>query len=378
MGVLLPVGTKKGLFLLRGDDGRETWEVEGPLLPGWSVYHAIVDPRDGVLYAATNNVFYGATVHRSRDQGKNWERAEQIGLSEESGLKLNATWHVEPGPASEPDTLWVGGDPGVLFRSDDGGMNWEVNRGLLEHPTRERWQPGAGGMCCHSIQLVDGTIYAAISAAGAFRSEDGGESWTPINKDVAADFMEEKYPEVGQCVHKLLAHPKDSQRLWQQNHCGVYRSDDRGDNWERLDGNGLPSDFGFALALDPEDPDVAYVIPEVSGELHWTADGPPRRVSNRRRRPFLGADGKRSSRSGRGPRFSARASRTTAPDCTSERRVAPSGPPHRAAGAGRRRCATCRRSCPSKPRLGSRSHSCRSRGRSRRREALRGGGRDRR
>jgi photosystem II stability/assembly factor-like uncharacterized protein len=273
MGVVLPVGTKKGLFLLRGDDGRETWEVEGPLLPGWAVYHATVDPRDGVLYAATNNFFYGATVHKSADQGKNWERAEQIGLPEESGLKLNATWHVEPGSASESDTLWVGGDPGVLFRSDDGGLNWEVNRGLLDHPTREQWQPGAGGMCCHSIQLVDGTIYVAISAAGAFRSEDGGESWTPINKDVAADFMEEKYPEVGQCVHKLLAHPKDSRRLWQQNHCGVYRSDDRGDNWERLDGNGLPSDFGFALALDPEDPDVAYVIPEVSGEFHWTADG---------------------------------------------------------------------------------------------------------
>jgi photosystem II stability/assembly factor-like uncharacterized protein len=273
MGVLLPVGTKKGLFLLRGDDGRETWEVEGPLLPGWAVYHATVDPRDGVLYAATNNFFYGPTVHKSADQGKNWERAEQIGLPEESELKLNATWHVEPGPAAEPNTLWLGGDPGVLFRSDDGGMNWEVNRGLLDHPTRERWQPGAGGMCCHSIQLVDGTIYAAISAAGAFRSEDGGESWTPINKDVAADFMEETYPEVGQCVHKLLAHPKDPQRLWQQNHCGVYRSDDRGDNWNRLDGNGLPSGFGFALALDPSDPDVAYVIPEESQELHWTAEG---------------------------------------------------------------------------------------------------------
>jgi hypothetical protein len=128
-------------------------------------------------------------------------------------------------------------------------------------------------MCCHSIQVVDGTMYVAISAAGAFRSEDGGESWAPINKDVAAEFMEETYPEVGQCVHKLLAHPKDPQRLWQQNHCGVYRSDDRGDNWNRLDGNGLPSGFGFALALDPSDPDVAYVIPEESQELHWTAEG---------------------------------------------------------------------------------------------------------
>jgi photosystem II stability/assembly factor-like uncharacterized protein len=273
MGVLLPVGTRKGLFLLRSDDGRTKWEVEGPLLPGWSVFHALVDPRDGVLYGATNNFLYGANVHRSSDGGKTWDRTEELGLPEESGLKLAAAWHVEPGRASEPNTLWLGGDPGVLFRSDDSGATWEVNRGLLEHPTREKWQPGAGGMCCHSIQFADGTMYVAISAAGSFRSEDGGESWTPINKDVAADFMPETYPEVGQCVHKLLAHEKKPGRLWQQNHCGVYRSDDRGDNWERLDGNGLPSGFGFPLALDPDDPDIAYVIPEESQELHFTAEG---------------------------------------------------------------------------------------------------------
>jgi photosystem II stability/assembly factor-like uncharacterized protein len=272
MGILLPVGTRKGLFLLRSEDRRQ-WEVEGPLLSGWSVYHAIADPRDGTFYAATNSFFYGATVHRSADEGKSWERAEELGLPEESGLKLAAAWHVEPGSASEPDTLWLGGDPGVLFRSDDRGVNWEVNRALLEHPTREKWQPGAGGLCCHSIQLVNGTMYIAISAAGAFRSEDVGESWIPINKEVAADFHPEKYPEVGQCVHKLLAHPKNPDRLWQQNHCGVYRSDDRGDNWERLDRNGLPSDFGFGLALDPADPDVAYVIPEQSAENRFTADG---------------------------------------------------------------------------------------------------------
>jgi hypothetical protein len=268
MGALLPVGTRKGLFLVRSENGG--WEVEGPLLPGWAVYHAIVDPRDGVLYAATNNPFYGATVHRSTDLGKSWTRAEEIGLPEDSGLKLNATWHLEPGKGSE---LWLGGDPGVLFRSDDGGLSWDVNRGLLEHPTRERWQPGAGGMCCHSIQLANGTMYIAISAAGAFRSDDGGESWTPINKEVAADFHPDKYPEVGQCVHKLLSHPAKPERLWQQNHGGVYRSDDGGDNWERLDGNGLPSQFGFGLALDPQDPDVAYVIPEESQEYHYTAEG---------------------------------------------------------------------------------------------------------
>ncbi len=237
MAVQLSVGTRKGLFLLRGEPGDGAWELEGPLLSGWSVNHALVDPRDGTLYAATNNWVYGGTFHRSRDLGKTWERTEQLGLPEESGLKLAATWHVEPGRSSEPGTLWLGGDPGVLFRSDDAGTSWAVNE------------------------------------AGAFRSDDGGESWTPINANVAADFMPEKYPEVGQCVHKLLVHPNQGDRLWQQNHCGVYRSDDRGDSWERLDANGLPSGFGFPLALDANDPDVAYVIPEESAENRVTSDG---------------------------------------------------------------------------------------------------------
>jgi photosystem II stability/assembly factor-like uncharacterized protein len=271
MAVQLSVGTRKGLFLLRGEPGNGAWELEGPLLSGWSVYHALVDPRDGTLYAATNNWAYGGTFHRSNDLGKTWERTEQLGLPEESGLKLAATWHVEPG--QEKGTLWLGGDPGVLFRSDDGGATWTVNDGILSHPTRDRWQPGAGGMCCHSIQVSDGSLYVGISAAGAFRSDDGGGSWAPINSNVAADFQPETYPEVGQCVHKLLAHPKQSERLWQQNHCGVYRSDDRGDSWERLDGNGLPSGFGFPLALDANDPDVAYVIPEESAENRVTSDG---------------------------------------------------------------------------------------------------------
>src|SRR5438874_764000 len=166
--------------------------------------------------------------------------------------------------------LPIGTRKGFFLVRSDGGRTWQVNRGLLEHPTRERWQPGAGGMCTHSIQPADGIMYVAISAAGTFRSEDGGGSWTPINKSVAAEFMPDPYPEVGQCVHKLLVHPKRPERLWQQNHCGVYRSDDRGDSWDRLDGNGLPTSFGFPLALDPEDPDVAYVIPEQSQEHHFT------------------------------------------------------------------------------------------------------------
>ena len=275
MARLLLVGTRKGLFLIR-ENGGAGWSVEGPQLTGWEVFHGMRDPRDGTYYAATNNWVYGASVHRSRD-GETWERAEEIGLPEESGLTLEKAWHVEPGHASEPDTLFLGAAPGVLLRSDDGGGTWSPVRGILEHPTRESWQPGAGGMCCHSIQVDPadrGRMVIAISAAGAFRTEDGGETWAPANQGVAADFIPGEGPhEIGQCVHKLLLHAGRPGRLWQQNHCGVYRSDDWGATWNRLDRNGLPSDFGFPIALDPADPDRAWVVPEEGAENRVTSDG---------------------------------------------------------------------------------------------------------
>jgi BNR/Asp-box repeat len=274
--VRIYVGTRKGLFVLASGDERKEWELDGPHLVGWEVFHAVQDPRDGSVYAATNSFLYGGTVHRSTDLGATWSRAEEIGLPEDSGLKLEKTWHVEPGREDEPGRLWLGGAPGVLFRSDDNGSTWEVVESVLRHPTRDRWNPGAGGMCCHSIQLDPSEkerMYIGISAAGVFRSDDGGESWTPSNRGTAADFMPDPFPDVGQCVHKMLLHPALPDRLWQQNHCGVYRSDDRGQEWERLEGNGLPSGFGFPLALDPRDPDVAYVVPQVSGENRVTTNG---------------------------------------------------------------------------------------------------------
>lgn len=272
--VLALVGTRKGLFRLRGDDDRRRWQADGPLLAGWGIYHAVVDPRTDTLYVAANHAVYGPTVQCSTDGGRTWRRSRKIGLPEDSGLTLNATWHIEPGRPDEPGTLYLGGDPGVLFRSDDGGETWDANRGILNHSSRERWMPGAGGLTCHSIQLDPRDrrrMYIALTSAGVFRSEDDGETWQPRNTNVAADYLGDPYAEVGQCPHKLLLHPARPDRLWQQNHCGVYRSDDRGDTWIRLDGNGLPSDFGFPIILDPQDPDTAYVIPEEGFEYHYGA-----------------------------------------------------------------------------------------------------------
>jgi photosystem II stability/assembly factor-like uncharacterized protein len=278
IGVLALVGTRKGLFMLRGDDERREWRTDGPLLDGWAIYHATVDPRDGTVFAAANHVVYGPTVQRSTDGARTWRRSKKIGLPVESGLTLQATWHVEPGPAAQPDTLYLGGDPGVLFRSDDRGETWHVNRGLLEHPTRGGWFPGAGGMSCHSVQVDPRDprrIYVAITSAGVFRSDDEGESWTPINSDLVAEFLGDPHADVGHCPHKLLMHPARPDRLWQQNHFGVYFSDDHGDSWVRVDGNGLPSGFGFPIVLDPADPEKVYVIPERSPEYHYSPDGRP-------------------------------------------------------------------------------------------------------
>jgi hypothetical protein len=228
------------------------------------------------MFAAANHFVYGPTVRRSTDGGKTWTRSRKVGLPERSGLTLNAVWHIQPGQPDEPDILYLGADPGVLFRSVDGGETWEPNRGILEHPTRRRWLPGAGGICCHSIQLDPGNslrMYVAITSAGTFRTDDGGNAWVPLNKSIAADFLPDPCVDVGQCVHKLLLHPARPERLWQQNHCGVYRSDDHGDSWERVDHNGLPSGFGFPIMLDPQDPDTAFVIPEESYEYHYGARG---------------------------------------------------------------------------------------------------------
>lgn len=271
MGITLYVGTRRGLFLATSED-RRSWRVEGPYLDGREVFYAYRDPRTGRSWAATNHKVWGAHVHRSGD-GRSWDVLDAAPHhADERGL--HAIWYLAPGPPEAPDTLWAGIEPAGLFRSRDGGANWEASS-LNEHPTRDTWQPAGGGLALGGIQHDPADprrIYCSLSAGGVYRSDDDGASWLPVNAGVRCDFQPRAYPETGQCVHKLRLHPAMPERLYQQNHCGVYRSDDRGEHWQEITGE-LPSDFGYACAVDPSDPDVVYVIPEESSHMRATVDG---------------------------------------------------------------------------------------------------------
>jgi photosystem II stability/assembly factor-like uncharacterized protein len=273
VSVRLLVGTYRGLFIARSED-RAAWRFEGPLLEGREVYHAIHDPRTDALWAATSHKVWGAHVHRSDDGGRTWSVLDAAPHHpDDRGLK--AIWFLAPGPPDVPDTLWAGIEPAGLFVTRDAGETWESVTSLNDHPTADTWQPAGGGLALGGIQHDPGDprrLYCALSAGGVYRSEDGGETWTPANAGVRADFLPRTYPDTGQCVHKLRLHPARPARLYQQNHCGVYRSDDRGASWIEITG-GLPSEFGYALALDPADPDVAFVIPEESSHMRATCDG---------------------------------------------------------------------------------------------------------
>lgn len=274
MATSLLVGTRRGLFIFESDAGRTQWRTRGPYLIGREIYHAVRDARDGTLWAASDHAVWGAHLHRSGDLGESWETLEHAPhYPDERGLK--AIWYVAPGHASAPDSLYAGIEPAGLFVSHDAGVSWRSVATLNDHPTNTTWQPAGGGLALHSV-IVDPEnaqrIYCALSAGGVYRSDDGGASWRPLNRGVRADFQPQRYPETGQCVHKLLLHPRRNERLYQQNHCGVYRSDDGGENWSEITA-GLPSDFGYALAIDPHDADTLFVIPEESSHMRATIDG---------------------------------------------------------------------------------------------------------
>lgn len=273
MQTVLLIGTRRGLFIARSPD-RRTWTLSPPLLEGREIYHAIHDPRTDTMWAASAHKVWGAHVHRSDDGGESWTLLESAPHYDD-GRGLEAIWFLAPGEPDRPQRIYAGIEPAGLFVSDDAGGTWRGVDSLNEHESNTSWQPAGGGLALHAIQhdpRDPQRIYCALSAGGVYRSDDGGATWSPKNQGTRADFLPERYPPYGQCVHKLIVHPANPDRLYQQNHCGVYRSDDRGESWTEITG-GLPSEFGYALATDPSDPDVAWVIPEESSHMRTTIDG---------------------------------------------------------------------------------------------------------
>ena len=258
------VGTKKGAFVFRSDRSRKRWKVSGPHFKGNEIYHVAYDKRSGNMLASVISNHWGPTVAISKDLGETWtESKNPPKFPKGSGLSVQRVWHIEPGRPDEDGVVYAGVAPACLFRSDDGGRSWEINEALLNHKTRKKWTPGAGGLCLHTILLdprKPKRMHIAISAVGTLRTDDSGRTWKFQNKNVLADFQPDKYPEYGQCVHKLARNPSRPDVIYHQNHCGVYRSDDAGDNWVDVRNN-LPSRFGFPVAADGNDPKRAYLAP---------------------------------------------------------------------------------------------------------------------
>jgi hypothetical protein len=241
--------------------------------------HMASDERDGTLLAAATDYWFGARVYRSTDFGHTWdEPTSGPRFAEGSGQTMEKIWEVMPGRPEEPGVIYAGCEPASLFKSTDGGDSWQQIEALNQHPTASTWMPSAGGLCLHSITLdptdID-SISVAISAGGFYATTDGGKTWEPRNRGVRADFMGESppsYPETGQCVHRVGMNPARPQRLYQQNHCGVYRSDDAGRNWAEVT-QGLPAEWGLALAVHAHDPECFYVVPATSQMLHYPQEG---------------------------------------------------------------------------------------------------------
>jgi len=214
------------------------------------IFHMAYDPRDGgAIFAAINSVIWGSEVRSSVDLGKTWKSSSEGLRPSEGDATVSKVWHVEPGRADEPGVAYAGVEPAALFKSEDGGDTWGEIGGLTSHPTREQWQPGLGGLCLHSIVLDPSRrdrMWVGISAVGVFGTDDGGRSWRPMNQGLRADFLPDPFPEVGQCPHKMLAHGATPDVLFQQNHCGVFRTDSGGDGWQDIT-NDLPSRFGMVL-----------------------------------------------------------------------------------------------------------------------------------
>ncbi len=271
----LLVGTKKGLFALQGDE--DGFEITARAFAGEPVEFAMRDPRSSRYFACVTSAFYGPKIFVTDDLAGEWQQAEGLQLPEGGEKSLERLWSVVPG--EEEGLLYAGGAPGVLFESRDNGTTWELNQAFWEQPTRPEWNPGAGGMCMHSIATWPGDplrIALAISAVGVWLSDDGGSTWRHGNKGLVPRYVPEESREetITLCVHNLHRHPSQPERLFMQFHGGVYRSDDAGESWIDIGTDtGLPSDFGFPLVIDPDDPDSAYVIPLTADLDRVTPDG---------------------------------------------------------------------------------------------------------
>jgi len=273
----LLVGTKKGLFRLEGD-APGAFEVTARAFAGQSVEYAMRDPRTGRYLASVTSWFYGPKIWVTDDPAGEWEQASGVELPEGGDASLERLWVIVPGVGD--GELYAGGDPGPLFKSTDGGLSWELNRGLWEHPSRGEWQPGNGGLCLHTIVPWPGDpnrLLVAISAVGVWLTEDGGETWRVANDGIVLRYMPEEAradATMNHCVHDVRRSPTRPERLFMQFHDGVYRSDDGGSSWIDIGTDtALPSDFGFPIVVDPADPDSAFVIPLIGAEDRTTPGG---------------------------------------------------------------------------------------------------------
>ena len=305
------VGTRKGAFVLTSNGDRSKWAIDGPHFGGWEIYHLKGSPVDpDRIYASQSSSWFGQIIQCSDDGGRTWSQpgadpgAEDepasgmpqgksnmfvYDTSDETGRPLTThqwydgtqhpwefarVWHLEPS-LDDPDTCYAGVEDAALFRTTDGGVTWHELAGLRGHASGPDWMPGAGGMCLHTIVLDpqhEGRIYCAISAAGTFRSDDGGLTWKPINRGLHSEYIPDPTAEVGHCVHRIAIHPSNPNTLFMQKHWDVMRSDDGGENWREVSGN-LPTDFGFPIAVHAHEPETIYVVPITSDSLHYPPEG---------------------------------------------------------------------------------------------------------
>src|ERR1700738_3319536 len=302
------VGTRKGAFILTSDGKREKWDVSGPHFAGWEMYHLKGSPVDpNRIYASQTSGWFGQIIQRSDDGGKTWHQpgtpagqpvtapdgtpkaesnkfvydaaaapltTHQFYDGTQHPWEFKRVWHLEPS-LTDPDTVYAGIEDAAIFRSTDGAQNWQELSGLRGHGTGPKWQPGAGGMCLHTIILDPSNpqrIFIAISAAGAFRTEDGGKTWKPINKGLFSKYIPDPHAEVGHCVHRIALHPSKPDTLFMQKHWDVMRTDDAGENWTKISGN-LPTDFGFCIDVHAHEPETVYVVPIKSDSEHFPLDG---------------------------------------------------------------------------------------------------------